>query len=631
MCGVVAIFHHDHLFDIDANVLESMNQVQYHRGPDDSGMYISSGIALAHTRLSIIDIDTGQQPLFDSTNTVGISFNGEIYNYKELREELLQLGYQFQTQSDTEVIVNAWREWHIECVNKLNGMFAFILFDKEKKQMFAARDRLGIKPLHWARTTNNEIVFSSELKALKKHPKIEFTLNFESIEDYLSLGYILEPKSIYCSVQKLEPGHYILLDQNLPNQFVNKAYWNVKDYISNKTEHYDVDKIHSQLSKAVQERMISDVPIGAFLSGGVDSSAIVALMSQLSADKVITSSIGFDLSQFDESYFAEKVAEHFSTEHTTTNVSVNDLSLVDLIADIYDEPFADNSAIPTLILSKVTREKVKVALSGDGSDELFFGYRNYQMLRMEERLRSLCPQFIAKPLFSFLGRYYPKLDNAPRVFRAKSTFQALAKDPITSFHNAMSLSDSATLDKLYSYEFKNKLSNYSSLKQFQRLSDEVKHLTPLKKVQYIDFKTYLPSSILTKVDRASMANSLEVRVPFLDYKLVEWGLGLDEKLNFKHKKVKQVLANSLKGLVPQFVLNRGKMGFSSPLDEWLRQIPKDTLEKRIISEAIVAQNIFNIVELKSLITKHQNRSTNNGVLIWALLVLASFLRKELEK
>jgi asparagine synthase (glutamine-hydrolysing) len=279
-------------------------------------------------------------------------------------------------------------------------------------------------------------------------------------------------------------------------------------------------------------------------------------------------------------------------------------------------------------LSKVTREKVKVALSGDGSDELFFGYRNYQMLNMEQRIRRLAPAFIAKPVFRLLAKYYPKLDNAPRFLRAKSTFQALAHDPITSFHQAMSLVAPATLERLYSYEFKAQLKGYRSLNQFQQIASEVSHLSVLKQVQYIDFKTYLPADILTKVDRASMANSLEVRVPFLDYKLVEWGLSLHEKLNFQAGKTKQVLVKSLKGLVPKFVLKREKMGFTSPLDEWIRQIPKETLEKRIFSDALVQQNIFNIAELKQLISMHQNRTLNNGVFIWALLILATFFNKE---
>jgi len=628
MCGVVAIFHHDHLFDIDKNTVEQMKKSQTHRGPDGNGSYIANGIALAHTRLAIIDLEGGEQPLFDQTNTVGITYNGEIYNYKELRSELINLGYKFNTNSDTEVIVNAWLEWHAQCVDKLNGMFAFVLFDKNKKQMFAARDRLGIKPLHWAKTPDNQIVFSSEIKALKEHKKIPLTINLKSIEDYLSLGYILEPKSIYTEITKLLPGHYILLDQNRPEMFINKAYWHLKDHITKNEKSYNIEDVHAQLSKAVQDRMMADVPLGAFLSGGVDSSAIVAFMSQLSADPIITSSIGFDMSKFDESFFAEKVAEHFKTKHSNTNVSVNDLSLVDLVVDTFDEPFADNSAIPTLILSKVTKDKVKVALSGDGSDELFFGYRNYQMLNFEEKLRSIFLNKLTKPVFQLLAKYYPKFDKAPRFLRAKSTFKALTSDPITSFYNAMSLSDMDTLNKLYSYQFKQKLEGYSALNQFTSIANEVSDLSPMKQVQYIDFKTYLPGDILTKVDRASMACSLEVRVPFLDYKLVEWGLGLNEKLNLKGQKVKQVLASSVRGLVPNFVLERKKMGFTSPLDEWIRQIPQNTLEKRILSKTLVSLNIFNINELKAIIEAHQNRTLNNGVLIWALLVLTSFFEKE---
>jgi asparagine synthase (glutamine-hydrolysing) len=628
MCGVVAIFHHDHLFDISKNTVEKMNKSQTHRGPDGNGYYIANGIALAHTRLAIIDLEGGEQPLFDQTNTVGITYNGEIYNYKELRSELINLGYKFNTNSDTEVIVNAWLEWHTLCVEKLNGMFAFVLFDKNKKQMFAARDRLGIKPLHWAKTTDNQIIFSSEIKAIKEHKEIALTINLKSIEDYLSLGYILEPKSIYVEVNKLLPGHYILLDQNYPEKFVNNPYWDLKEHLNQNEKAYNIEEVHAQLSQVVQDRMMADVPLGAFLSGGIDSSAIVAFMSQLSAAPIITSSIGFDMSKFDESFFAEKVAKHFKTKHSTTNVSVNDLSLVDIVVDTFDEPFADNSAIPTLILCKVTREKVKVALSGDGSDELFFGYRNYQMLNFEEKLRSIFLNRFTKPVFHLMAKYYPKFDNIPRFLRAKSTFKALTSDHVTSFYNAMSLSDSSTLDKLYSYQFKQKLEGYSALNEFKALANEVSHLSPMKQVQYIDFKTYLPGDILTKVDRASMANSLEVRVPFLDYKLVEWGLGLNEKLNLKGQKVKQVLASTVKGLVPDFVLERKKMGFTSPLDEWIRQIPQAALEKRILTKALVSLNIFNINELKAIIEAHQNRTLNNGVLIWALLVLASFIKKE---
>ncbi|WNC68463.1 asparagine synthase (glutamine-hydrolyzing) [Thalassotalea nanhaiensis] len=631
MCGIVAIFNHDIQYEVDLKLLNKMNNSQNHRGPDDSNIWQDDGnknIALAHTRLSIIDIEGGRQPLFDDTQTIGITFNGEIYNYIELRAELREKGYVFNTESDTEVIVNAWLEWHADCVKKLQGMFAFVLWDKKNKHLFAARDRLGIKPLHYSKADDQSFLFSSEIKALKCNDKISLALNSQAIEDYFSLGYILEPKSIYKSIYKILPGHYILLDQNKPEQLINKCYWDPLDYINVDSQNFDQETVQLKLNEAIKKHLIADVPLGVFLSGGVDSSALVALISQIKPEPVTTCSIGFDLLKYDESYYAEQVAKYFNTTHFETNVSVNDLSLVANVIDVFDEPFADNSAIPTLILSKTTREKVKVALSGDGSDELFLGYRNYQMLQLEERFRGVIPGFIRKPFFSFLAKIYPKLDRAPRFLRAKSTFQALVNNPITSFHRAMSIINSELLQQVYSYQFKEKLAGYSSEDEFKLLAKQVNHLPTLKQIQYIDFKTYLPGDILTKADRASMANSLEVRVPFLDHKIVEWGLGLAPKLNLRGSKVKQVLVKSLKGLVPEFVLERKKMSFTSPLDEWMRQIPIETLENKIFTNAFVNADIFNISQVKSLIEEHQNRQQNHGVFIWALLIFEAFLSKE---
>lgn len=626
MCGVVAIYHQTNDKKVDHDILSSMNNSLHHRGPNDSGVFIDGHIGLGHTRLSIIDIASGKQPLGDHSGEVIVTYNGEIYNFAELRQELISKGYVFLTQSDTEVIVNAWREWGVNCLNKFNGMFAFVLWDKVSKTLFVARDRVGIKPMHWAKASDGAHVFSSELKSLKQYPALELQVDPQAIEDFLTLGYVLEAKSVFRSVNKLLPGHYILLSPE--HSVVNPiCYWDVKDYISDDSSDNNPEKLNELLSDAVQKRMVADVPLGAFLSGGVDSTAIVALMNHFSEQPINTCSIGFDLSKFDESPFAEKAAAYYKTNHTTTNVSINDLSLVDLIIDIYDEPFADNSSIPTLILSKATKEKVTVALSGDGSDELFFGYRNYQMLHMEEKIRHFFPKLIGKPLFSFLAKYYPSLSNAPRFLRAKSTFKALASDSISSYHNAMSLAEKSVVHSLLSDSFKNKLNGYSSLEEFQRLAKDVDSLSTLKKVQYIDFKTYLPGDILTKVDRASMVNSLEVRVPFLDHRLVEWGLGLRSSVNLQGRKVKKLLANSLKGIVPSFVLNRDKMGFTSPLDEWLRQIPLESLQKRILSNELLSHDVLCAEKVKELLAEHQSRQKDNGVLIWALLILESFFRK----
>jgi asparagine synthase (glutamine-hydrolysing) len=626
MCGVSAIYEFDRLSFSSQQILDSMNASQHHRGPDGQGVYIDDYVGLGHTRLAVIDIDSGQQPLVDATESVVVTYNGEIYNFKELTCELKALGYRFNTDSDTEVIVNAWLAWNSKCVDKFNGMFAFVLWDRSSKVLFAARDRLGIKPLHWAISENNRLVFSSELKAIKCFANVTLAFNEQAIEDFLTLGYVIEPKSIYKNIHKLQPGHFILIDEN-SSQVAPVCYWDLKDYVSADTKSSNGEELLQLINKSVQQRMVADVPLGAFLSGGLDSTAIVALMSEQSSSSINTCSIGFDLSQYDESNFAEFVAKQYKTEHSTTNVSVNDLSLVDLLVDIFDEPFADNSAIPTFILSKSAREKVKVALSGDGSDELFFGYRNYQMLNLEEKIRGVIPAAIRGPIFSFLAKIYPQMNNAPRFLRAKSTLTALSKDSVTSHHNSMSLADKETIEALYSVDFKSKLQNYTSLASFQALADDVKENTALKQVQYIDLKTYLPSDILTKVDRASMASSLEVRVPFLDHHIVEHALAMTPTLNLKNKRVKVTLADAFKHIIPKFILDRPKMGFTSPLDEWIRQISIESLEKRILSEHLLSQKIFNLVHLKQLLADHHQRKRNNGVLIWAILILESFFRK----
>lgn len=630
MCGVSAIYEFNRDGFKGKKTLELMNASQHHRGPDGSGIFINEYVGLGHNRLAIIDIATGQQPLLDATDRVAVTYNGEIYNFKALKAELIALGFSFNTNSDTEVIVNAWLAWNVKCVDKFNGMFAFVLWDKSTHTLFAARDRLGIKPLHWALTNNNQLVISSELKAIKRHCDIDFTINEAALEDFLTLGYVIEPKSIYKQIHKIPAGHYLLINEH-ESKVETKSYWDVKSFISEDIEKCDNEQLLRLLNESVKKRMLADVPLGAFLSGGLDSTTIVALMSEQLTTNLNTCSIGFDLSQYDESNFAERVAQEFNTQHSTTNVSVNDLSLVDLLVDVFDEPFADNSAIPTLILSKAAKENVKVVLSGDGSDELFFGYRNYKMLNVEEKIRKCFPMGLNKPIFSFLSKVYPRLTNFPRFMRAKSTLRSLSNDGITSYHNAMSLSDDKTIKSLYSLDFISKLKDYSSLSCFQKIAGEVKQLGILKQVQYIDFKTYLPSDILTKVDRASMAGSLEARVPFLDHKLVEYGLSLAPSVNLKGNKVKAALAKSLEKIVPQFVLNRTKMGFTAPLDEWIRQIPLNTLEKRILSEHLLSENIFNALHLKQLLSDHHKRKTNNGVLIWAILIVEAFFRKNNNK
>ncbi|MGJ8682010.1 asparagine synthase (glutamine-hydrolyzing) [Paraglaciecola sp.] len=629
MCGITCwVKAKGNVHSDDDALFKNMTRSMHHRGPDGEGYYVKGQVALGHTRLAIVDIDNGQQPM--KRAEISVTFNGEIYNFVELKEELQSAGFVFQTHCDTEVLLHGWAHWGEGLVNKLRGMFAFVIWDEPVNKLFVARDRFGIKPLYWGITNDGDLLIASELKALKLHPKLNKDLCEQAIEDFFSLGYVIEPKSIFKSVRKLSAGHYMTIDLDNLSGLSEKAYWQLKEHLSSNHENVEKLKIEFEtlLSESVKLRMRADVQVGAFLSGGVDSSVIVGNMTKHTEKPVKTSSIGFDLSAYDESFFAERVAKHFNCDHVTTSVSVNDLSLVDKLIDIYDEPFADNSAIPTFILSKATNKYVKVALSGDGADELLFGYRNHQMFLFEDRLRSAIPSFVRKHLLGSLAKYYPDSRFIPKLLRAKTTLEGLSNDKIDGYHNAISISSQTALQSVYSYKFKKMLNNYSSLKVFRKLAKEVNDQESLKQVQYIDFKTYLPGSILTKVDRASMANSLEVRVPFLDHKLVEWGLKLGPKVNLNVRTGKKLMAKTFAKLVPSYILNRKKMGFTSPLDEWFRQIPLETLEARVLSQNILSTSYFDVQGIHNILLEHHQRKKNHGLTIWSLVLFESFLSKQ---
>jgi asparagine synthase (glutamine-hydrolysing) len=485
MCGIVCWAKANGKVHSDLPLLKKITRALNHRGPDGEGFHIDGSVALGHTRLSIIDIANGQQPMVK--NTIAVTYNGEIYNFRELRTELEAVGYSFSTNCDTEVLIHGWSHWGDTLVSKLRGMFAFVIWDAATQNIFIARDRFGIKPLYWTITDDGDLLIASELKALKLHPKLNADLCEEAIEDYFSLGYVIEPKSIYKSVKKLSAGHFISVNIKNIQDLSEQPYWRLQDYLS--SEQKDVDSLKNEfqtlLNESVRIRMVADVQVGAFLSGGVDSTVIVANMAKHSQQPVKTSSIGFDLSAYDESYYADKVAKYYHCDHVTTSVSVNDLSLVDKMVDIYDEPFADNSAIPTYILSQATNKYVKVALSGDGADELLFGYRNHQMFLFEECLRKVIPTVIRKTVLSGIAKYYPQSRFIPKFLRVKTTFEGLSNDRIDGYHNAISITSQKALQSIYSYKFKQMLNKYSSLNLFKKLAKEVENQEPLKQVQLI--------------------------------------------------------------------------------------------------------------------------------------------------
>ncbi len=628
MCGIAGIYQLLSQAVPDHSILSVMNDSQWHRGPDAGDYFYQPGIGLAHRRLSIIDIAGSPQPMQSANEQACIVFNGEIYNYQELRQELLGKGYQFNTCGDTETILNAWLEWGEDCVHHLRGMFAFAIWDKSKQCLFLARDRLGIKPLFYALLADGQFIFGSELKVLRHHPAFDRQLRDSTIEDYFTFGYVPEPYTIYQHSYKLSPGHTLLLKHGSNSLPQPKQYWDVPtQWQHTLTEQELQAELITRLREAVDIRLVAEVPLGAFLSGGVDSSAVVAMMAGLQADPVNTCSIGFDSPEFNETDFARQVAARYSTNHHENIVSQNDFELLDKLADLYDEPYADSSAIPTYRVCEMARKQVTVALSGDGADELFAGYRRYKLHLHEERFRQWLPLALRQPLFGLLGKIYPKLDWAPRFLRAKTTFQSMALDTVAAYHNSIAILRADQRNKLFSAEFKQRLNGYNSLDVFRRYSTKVTHLDPLKIAQYLDIKTYLAGDILTKVDRASMAHSLEVRVPFLDHKLVEWAFTAASSANLHNGVGKYTLKKALEPHLPHDVLYRKKMGFAVPLAEWFRGPLQPKLQDKLLSDVMINSGYFNVSELKQLIDDHRRSLKDNSAALWTLLMFSAFLER----
>ncbi len=634
MCGIAGIFDLSARRSIDPAVLDAMNQVQFHRGPDEGGSYREDGLGLAHRRLSIIDLSSGQQPLFNQDKSVCIVFNGEIYNFKELTRQLKAKGYSFQTHSDTETIVHAWEEWGEQCVEHLRGMFAFAIWDKNKQQLFLARDRLGIKPFFYSVTEDDYLIFGSELKVLLQHPSFKKDMDVTGIEDYCALGYIPEPKTIYKNVYKLQAGHRLLIQRG-NKQRRPEQYWEIPFEADHQiTEQQAADELIERLKEAVDIRMIAEVPLGAFLSGGVDSSGVVAMMSQLQDEPVNTCSIGFNDKKYNESDYAQMVSAQYNTNHYVETVETDDFGLLDELALLYDEPYADSSAIPTYRVCQLARKNVTVALSGDGGDEPLSGYRRHIWHMNEERVRSLLPYSIRKPVFGTLGKLYPKADWAPKIFRAKTTFQALARSSVEAYFNTVAIMPDDQRDKLFSQKMKQQLAGYRAVDVFKEYAHKAPGQAsedPLSLIEYLDMKTYLVDDILTKVDRASMAHSLEVRVPMLDHKYIEWISGLPARLKLKGQTGKYILKKSLEPYVPHDVLYRKKMGFAVPLENWFRGPLKERIKQTILSEAFLDSGFFNAEYIKEMIDLHHSGKRENSSAIWTLMMLESFQRQILNQ
>jgi asparagine synthase (glutamine-hydrolysing) len=626
MCGITGIFDTRGERTLDRALLARMNQVQLHRGPDEGGEHHEPGVALGHRRLSIIDLSTGQQPLFNEDRSVVVVYNGEIYNYRELIPELQALGHVFRTRSDTEVIVHAWEAWGTDCVKRFRGMFAFALWDRNQETLFLARDRLGVKPLYYAVLPDGTLVFGSELKALLVHPGLTRRIDPCAVEEYFALGYVAEPRTIFDSAKKLPPATTLLIRRGQPVP-EPVEYWDVRFTLSSPISLADAcQELNHRLEESIRLRMISEVPLGAFLSGGVDSSAVVATMARVSGEPVNTCSIAFDDPAFDETRFAKEIADRYRTNHFVEHVASDDFGLVDQLASIYDEPYADSSAIPTYRVCQLARKRVTVALSGDGGDESFGGYRRYRLHVMEERLRGLLPLGIRRPLFGLLGRLYPKADWAPRVFRAKTTFESLARSSVDAYLHSVSVIRDDLRGRLFSSAFRSELGGYRVNSVFARHAAKAGTDDPLALVQYLDLKTYLVGDINTKVDRASMAHSLEVREPLMDHLLVEWLAALPSALKVQGGESKYLLKKAMEPYLPRDIMYRPKMGFSVPLARWFRGPLRERVRDSVLGATLADSAIFDRGTLQHLVDAHQSGARDYSSPLWTLLMFESFLR-----
>jgi asparagine synthase (glutamine-hydrolysing) len=617
MCGISGFLYFDDR-PIDPKLAVRMSDIQKHRGPDESGIHAGSHMALAHRRLSIIDLSTGKQPLSNENGAIWISFNGEIYNFEDLNKELVAR-HQFRTRSDTETIVHLYEQYPEKFVAMLRGMFAFALWDELNRTLILARDRVGKKPLYYY-LDNEKLVFASEIKSILCHPDLDLKIDEQAVSDYVSLGYIPAPKSIYRRIRKIRPGHFLRITGREVSEV---CYWDLhfhEDIVPSETQW--IERFLEQFEEAVRIRFMSEVPLGAFLSGGVDSSAVVAMMSRLMSQPVRTATIGFKEDEFDESDYAREVARHLRTDHYERTVTPDKIETIERLAWHYDEPFSDSSALPTYYVSKVARERVTVALSGDGGDENFAGYRRYLLDVAENRVRRLLPHSLRKVLFGPLGVIYPKMDWAPRFLRARSTFQSLSYDPVEGYFETMSTFRRDDKSRILSADLVSHLNGYLTQDIFRSYCNSAGINDPLSRIQYLDIKTYLTDDILTKVDRASMAVSLEVRCPLLDHNVMELLAQIPSSLKLRATTGKYLFKKAMEPYLPHETIYRTKMGFGVPLADWFRGGIHEYARSFIIERG---DPFLSSAFVKKIWSQHQSGMRDRSAQLWNVLMFRLWL------
>ena len=625
MCGICGKIYFDSARQVDGAVISSMSSVLQHRGPDDHGVFVAGPIGLGHRRLSIIDTSTsGHQPMSNEDGSIWIVFNGEVYNFAELRRELERKGHRFTSHTDTETIIHLYEEEDTNCLHKLRGMFAFALWDGRKQRLFIARDRVGKKPLIYT-VSDGALIFASEIKSLLKDPSVPTPVNYEAIHHYLTYQYVPSPWTIFQGMYKLPPAHYLTVERG---EIVSKRYWQLSynaklqlPHLNDYTEHF-----MEVFTEAVNIRLRSDVPLGAFLSGGLDSSAIVAVMSRLTNRPVKTFSIGFDEPEYNETNYAALVAKKFQTEHTEFIVRPDALGILPKLVWHYNEPFADSSAIPTYYVSKLTREHVTVALNGDGGDESFAGYERYIADKLAGYYEKL-PVFIREKIIrSSLSLLPHQEDRRSFLRRLKRFVNGIADNAERRYVRWVCAFDNEMKKDLYTPAFGETMASSDSVDLVVNWYAQSDAAGFLDKTLFVDVMSYLPDDLLVKVDIASMANSLEARSPFLDHRLMEFAASLPPELKLNGLQSKYLLKQAFSPLLPREILTRGKMGFGVPLDRWLRSELKDLIYDILLENRTIERGLFRREAVQLLLDEHIAKRADNSYRIWTLLFLELWYR-----
>jgi asparagine synthase (glutamine-hydrolysing) len=625
MCGISGVFHHEGGL-ADPGALARMAAAMVHRGPDDEGFFTDGPLGLAFRRLAIIDVAGGHQPILSPDGKRVIVFNGEIYNHAELRREFEARGRVFRTRTDTEVILAAYEAHGPEGVEKLRGMFAYAIYDRDAHRLVLARDRLGVKPLYWS-DHGGRLLFGSEIKCLLAHGGLGRDLDIEAVADYASLRYVPAPKTIFRDVRKLEPGHILVAERGRPIRVAR--YWDLRfEPEEDRSEAELVEELRGLLDEAVGIRLMSEVPLGAFLSGGVDSAAVVATMARVSTGRVSTHTIGFDEAGFDESAEARALAQVLGTDHHEERVRPDALGILDTLAWHFDEPLADASSVPTFHVCRMARRHVTVALSGDGGDEAFAGYvRRYRFERAEDRVRGLLPRALRRPLFSALASVYPASARLPRPLRARTTLRNLALDPPVAFFHSMALAGSGPGPAPWlAPALRESLRDYRPADLFGRLMAAAGTEDPVSRAQYVDIKSFLADDVLAKVDRMSMAVSLEAREPLLDHRLLEWAARVPSRLKLRGRTGKYILRRALEDRVPPGHLDLRKRGFELPVGAWFRG-PLLPRLREVLADPGPAAGVFDGARVQTLLDDHLAGRRDSAHHLWMVLMFHLWARR----